>query len=292
MAKKNLSAITSREWAALKMTKYEGYLTGVNPNRLRKIAAEEKMYAYESATGTFVNGQGGEVKTMAEAIKKNEETEKELKAAWPPQKAMGAKNVSLAEVEKKIATMGDPKSNGKWREFVQKNKAADIAEQKRQLRIKNHTKQQWGISDKKKNDGVKYVGSRQYLFEDLPILSKNINKNIPNHRRTESDASVRRRVWEKVEKNKAKGKKDYEDFADHEIMIAEDVAGIKKLQKEVSDNLNAYLTDAVKDKRFVNSTPIPTPDFIQNPKPKSMGIANPELIAERQIISEVLNEKD
>ena len=189
--------------------------------------------------------------------------------------------------------MGDRKSDGAWKAFVERNKRADIEEEKkRQLRIKNHTKQQWGISDKKKNDGVKYVGSRQHLFEDLPILSKNINKNIPNHRRTESDASVRRRVWEKVEKNKAKGKADYEDFADHEIMIAEDVAGIKKLQKEVSENLNAYLTDAVKDKRFVNSTPIPTPDFIQNPKPKSMGIANPELIAERQIISEVLNEKD
>ena len=139
---------------------------------------------------------------------------------------------------------------------------------------------------------MKYVGSRQHLFEDLPILSKNINKNIPNHRRTESDASVRRRVWEKVEKNKAKGKADYEDFADHEIMIAEDVAGIKKLQKEVSDNLNAYLTDAVKDKRLVNYTHIPTPDFIKNPKPKSMGIAHPELAAERKIISEVLNEKD
>ena len=291
MAKKNLSAITSREWAALKMTKYEGYLTGVNPNRLRKIAAEEKMYAYESATGTFVNGQGGEVKTMAEAIKKNEETEKELKAAWPPQKAMGAKNVSLAEVEKKIATMGDPKSNGKWWEFVQKNKAADIAEQKRQLRIKNHTKQQWGIADKKKNDGVKYVGSRQYLFEDLPIVSNNINKKMPNHHRTESDASVRRRVWEKVEKNRADGKADYEEFATHNIVISDEVAEIKKLQKEVSENLNAYLTDAVKDKQYVAAI-VPTPDFIKNPQPKSMGIAHPELVVERKIISEVLNEKD
>ena len=291
MAKKNLSAITSREWAALKMTKYEGYLTGVNPNRLRKIAAEEKMYAYESATGTFVNGQGGEVKTMAEAIKKNEETEKELKAAWPPQKAMGAKNVSLAEVEKKIATMGDPKSNGKWREFVERNKRVEAEEKKRQLRIKNHTKQQWGIADKKKNDGVKYVGSRQYLFEDLPILSKNINKNIPNHRRTESDASVRRRVWEKVEKNRAKGKAEYEDFATHDIVIADEVAEIKKLQKEVSENLNAYLTDAVKDKQYVAAI-VPTPDFIKNPQPKSMGIAHPELVVERKIISEVLNEKD
>ena len=281
------------------MNKYQGYLTGVNPNRLRKIVAEEKMYAYESATGTFVNGQGGEVKTMAEAIKKNEETEKELKEAWPPQKAIGAKNVSLTEVEKKIATMGDPKSNGAWKRFVEKNKAADIEEErKRQLRIKNHTKQQWGIQDKK--------------LADLPIIKNNINyQKIPNQdlksnmrkwireadnekkqNRIESDASVRRRVWDKVEKNRAKGKADYEDFAIHDIRIAEDVAGIKKLQKEVSDNLNAYLTDAVKDKRLVNYTHIPTPDFIQNPKPKSMGIANPELIAERQIISEVLNEKD
>jgi|ETNmetMinimDraft_16_1059900.scaffolds.fasta_scaffold60426_2 hypothetical protein len=281
------------------MNKYQGYLTGVNPNRLRKIAAEEKMYAYESATGTFVNGQGGEVKTMAEAIKKNEETEKELKEAWPPQKAIGAKNVSLTEVEKKIATMGDPKSNGAWKAFVEKNKRADIEEEKkRQLRIKNHTKQQWGIQDKK--------------LADLPIIKNNINyQKIPNQdlksnmrnwireadnekkqNRIESDASVRRRVWDKVEKNRAKGKADYEDFAIHDIRIAEDVAGIKKLQKEVSDNLNAYLTDAVKDKRLVNYTHIPTPDFIKNPKPKSMGIAHPELAAERKIISEVLNEKD
>jgi len=244
------------------MNKYDGYLTGVNPNHLRKIVGEEKFYAYESATGTFVNGQGGEVKTMAEAIKKNEETEKLLKAAWPPQKAIGAANVKMTNAERR----------------------------------KNLYNKKYGLPKqydvKKENGGVKYVGSREHLFEDLPVLSKNINKKMPNHRRIESDSSVRRRVWEKVEKNKAKGKKDYEDFADHEIMIAEDVAGIKKLQKEVSENLNAYLTDAVKDKRFVNSTPIPTPDFIQNPKPKSMGIANPELIAERQIISEVLNEKD
>ena len=275
------------------MNKYDGYLTGVNPNRLRKIVGEEKFYAYESATGTFVNGQGGEVKTMAEAVKKNDETERELKEAWPPQKAIGAKNVSLTEVEKKIATMGDRKSDGAWKAFVERNKRADIEEErKRQLRIKNHTKQQWGISDKKKNDGVKYVGSRQYLFEDLPIVSRNINQKIPKQNLMESDASIRRRVWAKVEKNRAKGKADYEDFATHDIMIADEVADTKKLQKEISDNLNAYLTDAIKDKRFVNSTPVPTPDFIQNPKPKSMGIANPELIAERQIISEVLNEKD
>ena len=74
---------------------------------------------------------------------------------------------SKADIEKRIATMGDPKSNGAWREFVEKNNAADIAEQKRQLRIANHTKQQWGIADKK-NDGVKYVGSRQHLYDEKP----------------------------------------------------------------------------------------------------------------------------
>jgi len=74
---------------------------------------------------------------------------------------------SKLDIEKRIATFGDPKSNGKWREFVEKNKAADIAEEKRQLRIANHTMQQWGIADKK-NDGVKYVGSRQHLYDGTP----------------------------------------------------------------------------------------------------------------------------
>jgi hypothetical protein len=258
------------------MNKYEGYLTGVNPNQLRKLIGEEKFYAYESATGTFVNGQGGEVKTMAEAIKKNEETEKELKKAWPPQKAVGARNIiSSTKTE-------TPKET--WERL-------DKQEKKRQLRVKNHLKQQWGIADKKENGGVKYVGNRQHTLEDLPIVNRNINHKRPNQDLTESDASLRRRVWAKVEKNRSQGKKDYEGFADHDIIIAEDFADIKKLQKEVSNNLNAYLTDAIKDKRFTQAI-VPVPDFIRNPKPKSMGIAHPELVAERKMINEVLNEKD
>ncbi len=31
-----------------------------------------------------------------------------------------------ADIEKRIATMGDPKSNGKWREFVERNKKAEM----------------------------------------------------------------------------------------------------------------------------------------------------------------------
>ena len=41
----------------------------------------------------------------------------------------------------------------------------EFEEEKKQKRIDNHTKQQWGLN-KKKNDGVKYVGSRQYLYDD------------------------------------------------------------------------------------------------------------------------------
>ena len=85
------------------------------------------------------------------------------------------------EIEKRIATFGDPKSNGAWAAHVARNKAADIAEEKRQLRIANHTKQQWGIADKK-NDGVKYVGSRQHLYDEKPDshLKKLIKHGVEN----------------------------------------------------------------------------------------------------------------
>ena len=87
---------------------------------------------------------------------------------------------SKLEIEKTIANFGDRKSNGKWREFVEKNKAADIAEEKRQLRIANHTMQQWGLN--KKNDGVKYVGSRQHLYDEKPNshLKKLIKHGVEN----------------------------------------------------------------------------------------------------------------
>jgi len=65
---------------------------------------------------------------------------------------------SKKEIELRIATMGDSKSNGKWAEHYEKVQ--------RQKRIDNHTKQQWGLN--KKNDGVKYVGSRQHLYDETP----------------------------------------------------------------------------------------------------------------------------
>ena len=52
------------------MSKYKGYLTGINPNYTRKVLQEEdpRYFAYESTTGTFVNGKDQEVKTMKEAV--------------------------------------------------------------------------------------------------------------------------------------------------------------------------------------------------------------------------------
>ena len=77
------------------MSRYKGYLTGVNPNYVRKLVQDEdpRYFAYESTTGTFVNGRGEEVKSMKEAVAINDKIDAELKLAFPPQKAVGAKPV-------------------------------------------------------------------------------------------------------------------------------------------------------------------------------------------------------
>lgn len=71
------------------------------------------------------------------------------------------------------------KSKGAWKKFVSDNA---IAEKKdNELRRKKQLMRSWGL-DKKTNDGVKYVGSRQHLYDDYPkvsnppILRNNINK--------------------------------------------------------------------------------------------------------------------
>ena len=77
------------------MSNYKGYLPGMNPNRTRKIFQDDddRYYAYESSTGTFVNNLGQEVKTAKEAIAINDKLDAEYKKAYPPQKAVGAKPV-------------------------------------------------------------------------------------------------------------------------------------------------------------------------------------------------------
>ena len=63
------------------MSNYKGYLPGMNPNRTRKIFQDDddRYYAYESSTGTFVNNLGQEVKTAKEAIAFNDKLDAEYK---------------------------------------------------------------------------------------------------------------------------------------------------------------------------------------------------------------------
>jgi len=61
-----------------------------------------------------------------------------------------------------------PFEKGTWNAEQRKNKLQrqkEEEEDKRKTRIFNHTKQQWGLN-KKENEGVKYVGSREHLYDD------------------------------------------------------------------------------------------------------------------------------
>ena len=59
----------------------------------------------------------------------------------------------------------------KWIEEADRDKKLpkDIEEQKKQLRIGNHFKREWGIADKPKPKDEK-------LFENLPVLNQGVNK--------------------------------------------------------------------------------------------------------------------
>lgn len=127
---------------------------------------------------------------------------------------------------------------------------------------------------------------KETLFQD--IFDKNGLRSKP---KIESDASVNRRIWKKVEDNRAKGRADYQDFQDHEMIVANSYADTKKLQKEITDNLNEYIKNKIPEMVQTQSYSTPTPSFIESPKPKSLGIADPELLRERVMIGKVLNDE-
>jgi len=237
------------------MNSYKGYLNGVNPNFTRKVLQDDDPRYFTMDSGRFVNGKDEELKTMAEAIKVNDQIDEEYKKAWPPQKAIGAKPVRVAAKPGKIysGAPGDL-TPGPYRDLVNRNK------------------------------------KEEKLFENLPIFSKNISKKITKQSPIESDASVNRRTWKKVEDNRANGKADYEGFQTHEIIVANSYADTKKLQKEITDNLNEYIKSKL-PKIVQKQQPTPTPSFISNPQPKSKGIADEGLLADLKIRREVLDGK-
>ena len=82
-----------------------------------------------------------------------------------------------------------PFEKGQWNAEQRKDKLKkqkEFDEEKRQLRVKNHTKQQWGIQDKK--------------LADLPIIKNNINyQKMPNQ-----DLKSKMRGWIKEADNEKK----------------------------------------------------------------------------------------
>ena len=82
---------------------------------------------------------------------------------------------SKAEIEKRIATMGDPKSNGKWREFVEKNKAAEKAKPRQENVIERIDRINYEFGNSKERP--KHLDNKSiYSFEDQKIFKNNINK--------------------------------------------------------------------------------------------------------------------
>lgn len=115
------------------MNRYKGYLTGINPNYTRKVLQEEdpRYFAYESTTGTFVNGKDQEVKTMKEAVAANDKIDAEYKAAFPPQKAIGAKPVRYSRVRN--VTPADAKPKIKPVEFSFNTELDQLARNRKEL---------------------------------------------------------------------------------------------------------------------------------------------------------------
>ena len=239
------------------MNKYKGYLNGVNPNYTRKVLQDDDPRYFTMDSGRFVNGKDEELKTMAEAIKVNDKIDEEYKTAWPPQKAIGAKPFRK---EKKKVYSGNPGdlAPGPYRDLTEANK-----------------------KEKK-------------LFENLPIVSRNINQKIAKQNLIESDSSVNRRTWKKVEENRANGKADYEDFQTHEILIANSYADTKKLQKEITDNLNEYMKSKM-PKIIPTPKTIPTPraEYVSRPIIKEAGLNREftrEKLADAAAVRRVLDE--
>ena len=79
------------------------------------------------------------------------------------------------EIEKQL-TKDTSKSKGAWKAFFARNEKAEKEKKDNELRRKKQLMRSWGLN--KKNDGVKYVGSRQHLYDDKLVNSKILRNNI------------------------------------------------------------------------------------------------------------------
>ena len=106
---------------------------------------------------------------------------------------------SKAEIEKRIATFGDPKSNGKWRDFVEKNKAAEKAKPRQENVLERIGRINYEFGNSKERP--KHLDNKSiYSFEDQEIFKNNINKK-PTYPAQASPEAVGK-LAEKLEKQR------------------------------------------------------------------------------------------
>ena len=86
---------------------------------------------------------------------------------------------SKAEIEKRIATFGDPKSNGAWAAHVARNKRYEAEQEAAKAKIKKDIK--FGVENSNVSVSKAPQGSKQHTLEvskHVDILSNNINDKM------------------------------------------------------------------------------------------------------------------
>ncbi len=83
---------------------------------------------------------------------------------------------SKAEIEKRIATFGDPKSNGAWAAHVARNKRYEAEQEAARAKVKSDV--EFGVKNSNVSVSKAPQGSKQHTLEvskHIDILSNNIN---------------------------------------------------------------------------------------------------------------------
>jgi hypothetical protein len=163
------------------------------PVEVRDILNEQLTYQFDASIGKYVNGNGDKIDGGSEG------TNKVIKH-----------NEEVAE----FAPGGEVK------------KLKDKAKEKVYGAVLNKKKfkpMDPGLKKQLKEIGFEYS---EKLFENIPPLKKEIGNKDPktkeNIKILQQNHEAKNYVWKKVRENRARGKKDYEDFSTSDIVVAEE----------------------------------------------------------------------
>jgi len=182
-------------------------------------------YKYNSTTGKFENSDDHQL-PITDAVKANDALEKNFQDHKQDDYFKKLKHWGIEESSKKHPDY--PKVSNP--PILQNNINNKLTPQERRKNLYN---KKYGISNqydvKKENDGVKYVGSRQHLYDEKdknPTVNrykkfkeeKNFNKEFE---REYGDKAMEKYVRSKVAANKKAGKADYEDLPSSYLIVGE-----------------------------------------------------------------------